>query len=351
MATIVRRPGKNGQVSYRVEVRRKGTPPQSASFQSLAEARKWAKIREGAVLEGRHFPSTAAKRHTVSDLVDRYIADVLPNKRPSTAYNQRYQLRWWKARLGHYALADVTPALLVECRDKLARNKARRQSGATVNRWLAVLSHCFTMAVREWQWCDDNPVRTIRKPKEPRGRVRFLSDQERHQLLAACQASRNPYLHTIVVLALATGARRGELQGLQWPDVDLQRGTLTFHETKNGERRAVPLTGQALTLMRQHTKVRRLDTALLFPDPTGSRLLSIRNAFENAVARAGIADFRFHDLRHTAASYLAMNGASLMEIAEVLGHKTLAMVKRYAHLSEAHTRGVVERMNRAMFGD
>jgi site-specific recombinase XerD len=144
------------------------------------------------VLEGRHFPSSAAKRHTVSNLIDRYVSDVLPSKRPSTAYNQRYQLRWWKAQLGHYALADVTPALLIEYRDKLARNKARRQSRATVNRWLAVLSHCFTMAVKEGQWCDDNPVRTIRKPKEPRGRVRFLSDQERHQLLAACQASPQP---------------------------------------------------------------------------------------------------------------------------------------------------------------
>jgi integrase len=89
----------------------------------------------------------------------------------------------------------------------------------------------------------------------------------------------------------------------------------------------------------------------VFPDATGGRPLSIRNAFENAVERAGITDFRFHDLRHTAASYLAMNGASLMEIAEVLGHKTLNMVKRYAHLSEAHTRGVVERMNRAVFGE
>jgi hypothetical protein len=192
MATIVQRPSKNGQTSYRVQVRRKGAPPQSASFQTLAEARKWAKICEGAVLEGRHFPSTAAKRHTISDLIDRYISDVLPSKRPSTAYNQRYQLRWWKAQLGQYALADVTPALLVECRDKLARNKARRQSGATVNRWLAVLSHCFTMAVREWQWCDDNPVRTIRKPREPRARVRFLADQERHQLLEACQTSPKP---------------------------------------------------------------------------------------------------------------------------------------------------------------
>jgi integrase len=154
-----------------------------------------------------------------------------------------------------------------------------------------------------------------------------------------------------VILALSTGGRKMELLSLCWPDVDLKRSTLTFHQTKNGERRAVPLTGQALTLMRQHAKVRRLDTALVFPDATGERPLSIRDAFEGAVERASIEDFRFHDLRHSAASYLAMNGASLMEIAAVLGHRTLQMVKRYAHLSEQHTRSVVERMNKAMFGE
>jgi integrase len=253
--------------------------------------------------------------------------------------------------LGYSIVADITPALLAEYRDKLAWGERIPRSSATVSLYLAALSHVFTIAVNEWQWLDDSPMRKVRKPRKPRGRVRFLSDEEGHSLLAACQASRNPYLYTIMVLALATGARRGELLSLRWPDVDLRRGTLTFHETKNGERRAVPLTGQALTLMCQHVKVRRLDTVLVFPDATGRRAVGIREAFEGAVERAGIKDFRFHDLRHTAASYLAMSGASLAEIAEVLGHKTLAMVKRYAHLSEAHTRGVVERMNRAVFGE
>lgn len=348
MATIVRRPGKNGQPSYRAQVRRKGTPPLSATFTKLSDARKWVQVTEAAIFEGRHFTTREAKRHTLAELIDRYLSDVLPHKRDSTARDQMRQLRWWKVRLGHYALADLTPALIAECRDKLARGN---RANATVNRYLSVLSHALTMAVREWQWCDDNPVRKVTKPKEPRGRVRYLSDEERERLLVACQTSRNPYLHTVVVLALATGARRGELLTLRWPDVDLKRGTLTFHETKNGERRAVPLTGQALALMQQHAKVRRLDTALVFPDATGRRPLKMHDAFENAINRAGIADFRLHDLRHSAASYLAMNGASLLEIAEVLGHKTLQMVKRYAHLSEQHTRNVVERMNRAVFGE
>ena len=206
------------------------------------------------------------------------------------------------------------------------------------------------MAVREWQWCEDNPVRKVSKPKEPRGRVRFLSEDERERLLEACKVSRNPYLYIIVVLALSTGARRGELIHLTWSDVDLKRGILTFDETKNGERRAVPLTGYALEVLTQHAKRRCPDTSLVFPDSTGTRPVGMREAFEWAVKRAKITNFRFHDCRHIAASYLAMNGASLAEIAEVLGHKTLAMVKRYAHLSEAHAAGVVARLNAAIFG-
>jgi integrase len=244
----------------------------------------------------------------------------------------------------------VTPALLVEYRDKLVRNKARRQSGATVKRWLAVLSHCFTIAVREWQWCDDNPVRKITKPKEPHGRARFLSDEERQRLLESCKVSRNPYLYTIVVLALSTGARRGELLSLHCSDVDLKRGMLTFRETKNDETRSVPLTGYALEILTKHAKICRLETTLVFPNKTGTQPANIREAWEYAVRRAGIKDFTFHDLRHSAASYLVMDGASLVEIAAILGHKTLSMVKRYAHLSEAHTTGVISRMNKKIFG-
>jgi integrase len=129
----------------------------------------------------------------------------------------------------------------------------------------------------------------------------------------------------------------------------MQRGTLVFHQTKNGERRSAPLVGHAAERMRAHAKVRRLDTDLVFPG-SNRRPLEIAKMFREASARAGIRDFHFHDLRHAAASYLAMNGATLAEIAEVLGHKTLQMVKRYAHLTEGHTRDVVERMNNRIFG-
>jgi integrase len=350
MATIEKRTSQDGKPVYRVKIRRKGAPPLTATLPRLTDAKRWAQVTEGAVLEGRHFKTAEAKRHTLADLTDRYLREVLPRKSRSSIYMQTLQLNWWKAQLGQRTLADITPALLAEYREKLAQGEKQPRSNATVVRYMAALSHAFTIAVREWEWLEDSPMRKVSKPKEPRGRVRFLSDEERTRLLDACQVSHNPSLYTVVVLALATGARKGELLSLRWPDVDLKRGTLTFHQTKNGERRAVPLTGQALALMQQHAKVRRLNTQLVFPDATGTRPLSLRDAFEGAVVRAGISDFHFHDLRHTFASYLAMNGASLLEIAEALGHKTLAMVKRYAHLSKSHLARVVARMNATIFG-
>ncbi len=180
--------------------------------------------------------------------------------------------------------------------------------------------------------------------------MRFLDDDERARLLVESKAHSDE-LYTIVVLALSTGARRGELLSLTWKDVDLARRTLVLRETKNGERRSLPLQGHAFVLVQDMAKLRRIDTDLLFPgtkDP--KRPLAIGNIFNAAVTRAGIEDFHFHDLRHSAASYLAMNGATIPEIAGVLGHKTLQMVKRYAHLSDQHTAQVVARMNTAIFG-
>jgi integrase len=220
---------------------------------------------------------------------------------------------------------------------------------------MAALSHAFTIAVREWGWIEDSPMRKVTKPKESRGRVRFLSDEERNRLLKACRESSNPYLYPVVVLALSTGMRRGEIMDLTWDKVDLSRGRAILHETKNGDYRAAPLAGHALELLKELAKVRRIDSNLLFPSKEiqpqkPQKPVDLRDPWDAAVERAGIHDFRFHDLRHSAASYLAMNGASLSEIAEVLGHKTLQMVKRYAHLSEGHTASVVASMNQKIFG-
>ena len=355
MATIKERKAKDGTARYTAEIRLKGYPPQAATFKRKTDAKKWIQDTESAIRDGRHFKTVEAKKHTLAELIDRYSKDVLSKKTKAQAKKQEQQLNWFKNRIGYLVLAEVTPAVIVQCRDELlagTTSKGTPRTPATVVRYLSALSHAFTIAVNEWQWLDDSPMRKVKKPKEPRGRVRFLDDDERTRLLNACTYSINPYLYLCVIIALSTGMRQGELMSLKWQDVNLKDGYLILHQTKNGERRRVPLAGLALSLLKDHAKVRRLDTPLLFPSHTiPSKPIELKRAWENALERANIQDFRWHDLRHCTASYLAMNGASLADIAEVLGHKTLAMVKRYSHLSDTHVSSVVESMNIKIFGD
>jgi integrase len=345
MASINKHIADDGKTTYRVRIRLKGYPVQSATFDRLTDAKKWAASTESAIREGRHFKTAEAKKHTLSDMVDRYIKDVLPTK-PKQIKDQGHQLRWWKDKIGSFLLADVNPALIVQYRDELGQNR----NPSTVVRYMAALSHAFTIAVNEWQWLEDSPMRKVKKPKESRGRVRFLDDKERARLLEACKESPNNILYTCVILALSSGMRQGELMGLKWQDVNIKDGFIILHKTKNGERRRIPLSGLALKQLIEHAKVRRLDTDLLFPGKNPDKPIDLRRPFTEALKRAQISDFKWHDLRHCTASYLAMNGASLAEIAEVLGHKTLQMVKRYAHLSDGHISNVVADMNAKIFG-
>ena len=354
MANIKERLAKDGTKRFTCDIRLKGYPPQRATFKRLTDAKKWIQDTESAIREGRHFKTAESKKHTLADLIDRYIKDVIPNKAVKLAGTQKQQLTWWRDKIGSHVLSDVTPALIVQCRDELSASiniKGTQNSPATVVRYMAALSHAYSIAVNEWQWIDDSPLRKVKKPTESRGRVRFLDEDERERLLIACKASPNNVLYTCVILAISTGMRQAELMTLEWKDVNLKDGFLILHETKNGERRRVALSGHGLELLKEHGKIRRIDTPLLFPSKAiQSQPIDLRKAFENATKAANIDNFKWHDLRHCTASYLAMNGASLAEIAEVLGHKTLSMVKRYSHLSDSHVSNVVASMNDKIFG-
>jgi integrase len=372
MAVIEKRKMQNGKIRYRVKIRLKGQPVQTSTHERYADAVRWAQEIESAIREGRHFKTVESKKHTLGELIDRYIRDVLPHKKKSEK-KQTAQLLWWKEQLGRYLLSDVSPAIIVEKRDELARGityRATQRSPATVVRYLSALSHAFTIAVREWGWLEDSPMRKVSKPRESRGRVRFLDDSERERLLQACKESTNPHLYPVVMIAISTGMRYSEIMNLTWDDVDLNQKRIILHETKNGERRSVPFAGLALELLIQLEKDRSFDTKLIFPklkirgkqqETSPRQVLKeedrqrvqkvqkpalLRSAWENVLKKAKIENFRFHDLRHSAASYLAMSGASLAEIAEILGHKTLSMVKRYSHLSDSHKHSVIDRMNK-----
>jgi integrase len=367
-------------VSYRAQVRVKGRPAQSETFPNIKEAKAWAASTESAIREGRHFPHMRSKRALFAELVQRYRDTVMKEARDSSKAVREQHLVWWTTRFTGRTLAEITPDLVAEARDDLAsetftRGKAQTnkdgvkvppaeytRAGATVNRYLATLSHMFTMAVKEWRLVDRNPVRDITKKKEARGRVRFLSNAERETLLAECAKSDWPALHILVMLAISTGGRRGELIKLKWDDIDLRvreagvhprtgekyaaLGQAIVRETKNGDSRTLPLVGRVLEAMRAMRLQGGGKSEWVFPQPSGlpGPYENFDGVWYDALSAAKIEDFRFHDLRHTCASYLASQGASLLEIADVLGHRTMSMVKRYSHLAQGHKTGVVERM-------
>jgi len=355
MPSIEPRKDAAGAISYRVKVRIKGQPPQTATFKRKTDARQWAQKTEVLARSDQRFPEAQAKRHTVAAMIEQYIRDILPNK-PRNNRNQETQLQWWQAKIGRHTLAEIRPPHVALARDALAQenigttDKPRRRSPATVNRYLAALSHAFTIAIKEWQWLPDNPVLKISKLKEPRGRVRVLSTDERTKLLTACQASPSSHLYTYVVLAMSTGMRLGEISSLRKKQVDLEKLRLILENTKNGDRRAVALAGPAHRLVEARIAHLQPDD-LLFPGGQAGKPLEIRKAWTTARKKAGVADFRFHDLRHCAASYMLEDGASIGQLMEVLGHRTPAMAKRYAHLSEGHAAQIVRTTTERIFGE
>ncbi len=352
MATIQKRISKDGATSYRVQVRLKGFSPESASFERLTDAKAWGQKIEADMKAGRHFG--ISKRHTFNDLANEF--EPLAKDKP--------RLDYWRGVFGTDTLDTITPARISKQRDKLlsedtlrfstpetgdaeqdAKRPRAKRSGATVNRFLASLSTCLAYGVKTLQWIERNPCERIAKPAENKGRVRFLSDDERTALLAACKPHADLYL--AVVLALTTGARQAEVMTLRYGQIDFDRKVITLHQTKNGERRALPLVGTAFNLLQERAKVRSLHDDRIFP-PTGrakkSECLDLRQPWEKALKTAGITDFHWHDLRHTAASYLAMAGVSLVEISKILGHRTMQMVSRYSHLSEGHIVATGEKL-------
>lgn len=346
MAAINKHTDTNGKTSYRVRVRLKGKPVQTASFKRLTDAKMWAQQTEAAIREGRYFNKTVSHKKTLNELIDRYLARVLPDKRQRTQDSQKAQLAWWRDEIGTLALASVDSSCIADCRDKLT-DEGRMP--ATANRYMAALSHCLTYAKKELKWIESNPCLDVKKGKETRGRVRFLSSDERNRLLDACKESSCKQLYPAVLLAMSTGMRRGEQMGLTWRQVDLQTGRIILEDTKNGERRTVIATGPALDELKKMAKVRRIDCDLVFPGQRKTPVI-LTKPWYAVLKAAGIENFRWHDLRHSFASELAMSGATLAEIAEAMGHKTLSMVKRYAHLTEGHISSVVERMTARVFG-
>ncbi len=354
MATFQKRIGPNGP-RWRVRVRVKGHPIQTRTFDRKTDATFWASKIESDLRRGKHVPNRKELERTLTEAIDRYISEELPTKKRNK--DKRHvitRLSWWKGQVGSYTLVSLTPEVILDHKKRFLAVVKNRNGNpiapATINRYLATLSAVLKTAKNEWHWIERNPISNVSKGDESTGRTRFLSEVERNQLLEACKASKSKFLYPVVVLALSTGMRKGEILNLTWDCVDLKREKILIKDSKNSEQRTVGLSSHALDLVVELSKVRRIDSNFVFPG-RGMKPADIEAAWQGAREQAELKDFRFHDLRHSAASQFLESGATLAQLAEILGHKTLQMVKRYSHLSDEHAAGLVERMNERVFGD
>ncbi|MCK2070719.1 tyrosine-type recombinase/integrase [Aeromonas caviae] len=241
------------------------------------------------------------------------------------------RLTWWANRLGSKPVGKITPQLVMAGLTALAKDE---KAPATINKTKACLSSFFKWFNKQ-HLTRHNPCREIAAEPENNARKRFLSDDEMRRLLDACERSTWERLYLLVHMALVTGARRSELLGLRWSDLDFQSKTATLHLTKNGETRSLALT---TALIEELMQWREIGEAYLFPNPRHlyEPMRNFDRFWYSALLAADIKDFRFHDLRHTSASIMAKTDASLLELADHLGHKSMTMVKRYAHLCTGH---------------
>lgn len=282
---------------------------------------------------------TRPATRTLGELADEYLQYKADQGKRSLADDTRIVRRCLLPAFGTAVPVRQVRAPMIA---QYERRRAGEVSAYTVANELGVLRHLLRLGKR-WGYLDAVP--DIVLPKKPEGRLRYLDEDELTRLLAACRASSNRALAPAVILAVHTGMRKSEVLGLEWERIDLSSARLTLHRTKSGKPRGIPINRavyEALIALEPEA-VRR--TGRVFPSGNDRRGSQIRAAFEAALTRAGIAGFRFHDLRHTAASHLVMRGATLQEVKEILGHADLRMTLRYAHLSPAHLRGAVDRLD------
>lgn len=344
MATFETRKTKDGQTRYRARVRLLGEAPRTRTFKRLTDAKAWAASVETDIGRGTFVPVATDRRRTLAMLIDKFREEA-----PHLAAMKPAQVDWWREEYGYVTLDKLRGDVLAGAKRKLAARTTKKYpdkpvSGATVNRYFAALSRVCKWGWKEAGWLPSNPVLSVSKNPESTGIVRFLSDTERADLLAACEQSPDPNIGLAVLLALATGARYSNIRYLTWADVDLDGWRLRFAEVKNGQPRYVPVIGAAQDALQAHYNADPTQEGWVFKGSRADAPADLDKPWRKVREAAKLDNFRFHDLRHTTASYLTMHGASLAEVAEALGHRTLVMAKRYSHQSGEHVRSTLERL-------
>lgn len=356
MATISRR----GDLQWQAKVRRKGFPVQSRTFMYREDAEKWARTLERELETSGFIDRREADKNTLRAILEKYRDEVTPSKKSAEVEAIKIGVILKDAILPELKMSAITSVAVAAWRDR----RLAQVTGGTVNREIDILSSALNHARREWGIHVENPIPYVKRPDKARARERRLSPDEEAYLFAALdegerkadgtfgKGARNAWLAPLVKLALETAMRRGELLALDWGNVDLARRTAYLPDTKNGDARTVPLSLRAIAILKSLPRLdeQNVDEAERQSDPVfRTTAMALRKGFVRALERAKaayvkdckdagkrplgsfLADLRFHDTRHEAASRLAEKLTNVLELSAVTGHKDLRMLKRYYH--------------------
>lgn len=294
--------------------------------------------RKNEVLEGKD-QVKKIKNYTFNELATHYLKWIEHQK---AFKNKKAHIIQLINHFGSLSLNKISILLIEEYQTKMILDN---KANATINRHLSTLKHMFAKAI-DWEMATDDLLVKAKKVKslpENNKRLRYLSKEEYHNLINAC----SPHLKPIVITALNTGMRREEILSLEWKkNVDLNNGFILLDKTKNNERREIPIN-QTLKETLQNITI-NINSPYVFIDKHGNRYKDVKKSFKTACKKANITDFRFHDQRHTYASYLVMIGVDLTSVKELLGHKSLNMTLRYSHLAPSHKVKAVEMLDNSL---
>ena len=316
MATIKKIPSKNRGSRYRVRIRRQGHKMICATFDRKVDADAFVREYDTKERATKYLEAKESKKHTIAQAIDRYLKEDHLDQ-IKTKDERIRQLKILNALFGHMQFYYLTkPAKISEIESTLRERKGikdKKISSATINRYFSALSHLCQVAYEQWHWIESNPFRNIRRKKENTKHGRTLTDAEFERLKSICESNPNDNISIIVILALCTGMRKGEIRFLRWQDLNLASGTISLKDTKNGSSRTTPISEPALSMLKDHSKVRDLKLSWVFVGENShitGKPFPIDQAWRKLKEVTVIKDFRFHDLRHTCASFLAKNNVS-----------------------------------------
>ena len=350
MATFIPIEGKKG-TKIKAIIRVKGYKTVCKTFSGITLARSWAKKTESSMEDGTYVEKSIETELKINKVKIEYISELINHFRDTVAptryvdsekYNCMYN--WWIDKIGNIKVINITASDLTACKQLLLTEEietGQPRKANTINKYLMALSTILTYARDELELIEYNPMSKVKIVPKPDGRKRYLSIEELAIYLAACK-EHSEMIYLFVLIALGTGGRYTEVQTLKVENVDFQNQRVYYIDTKNNTSRGVYIDSDVMEFLKFYLEKNNIKTGYIFKGKRKDALPFIRGKVYEIIREVGLENFTVHDMRHTFASYAAMNGASLLDIAEMLGQTAITVTRNYTHLTQKHIDNVVK---------